>query len=571
MTSDEHTDTDFVNLGTTKHKAERDLVALGIAFGAICLFVATGGSVLPDVVRAITSGKGAPSHLLVNALLLNIALVVFSWRRYRQLREEIAFREEAERQARKLSATDPLTGCLNRRAMAANSEGLRRKANALGRALAFVMIDADNFKQINDMHGHLVGDQVLVEFAQRIKSALPKEAHLARLGGDEFAFAMTYDPAEPERVEDIVIRIYEKMAAPIETKSNTIEVAVSIGMATDHGQHGLNPLIKSADALMQYADIAMYHAKKQGKNRFFWFEDSMESELRFRNELETGIRRGLAEGEFEPFYEQQIDVETGEIVGFEMLARWRSPTLGLVNPEIFIPIAEEIGVISDLSDQLMDRAFSDAREWSERLTLAINISPIQLRDPWFAQKLLKRLVEANFPPQRLEIEITESCLHENIGMVRSMITRLRNQGVRVSLDDFGTGYSSLEQLRSLPFDRLKIDRSFISELSANENGSHVVDAIVSLGRGLKMPITAEGIEDETILKALKRMGDIKGQGYLYGKPEPASDVRERLKMHGLLSESAQHDVALVKTEDATVPARDDPMRKAEEILRRVRG
>ncbi|MEM6584541.1 MAG: EAL domain-containing protein, partial [Pseudomonadota bacterium] len=552
-------------------KAERDLVALGIAFGAICLFVATGGSVLPDVVRAITSGKGAPSHLLVNALLLNIALVVFSWRRYRQLREEIAFREEAERQARKLSATDPLTGCLNRRAMTANSESLRRKANALGRALAFVMIDADNFKQINDMHGHLVGDQVLVEFAQRIKSVLPKEAHLARLGGDEFAFAMTYDPAEPERVEDIVIRIYEKMAAPIETKSNTIEIAVSIGMATDHGQHGLNPLIKNADALMQYADIAMYHAKKQGKNRFFWFEDSMESELRFRNELETGIRRGLAEGEFEPFYEQQIDVETGEIVGFEMLARWRSPTLGLVNPEIFIPIAEEIGVISDLSDQLMDRAFSDAREWAERLTLAINISPIQLRDPWFAQKLLKRLVEANFPPQRLEIEITESCLHENIGMVRSMITSLRNQGVRVSLDDFGTGYSSLEQLRSLPFDRLKIDRSFISELSANENGSHVVDAIVSLGRGLKMPITAEGIEDETILNALKRMGDIKGQGYLYGKPEPASDVRERLKMHGLLSESAQHDVALVKTQDANVPTSDDSIRKAEEILRRVRG
>ena len=147
----------------------------------------------------------------------------------------------------------------------------------------------------------------------------------------------------------------------------------------------------------------------------------------------------------------------------------------------------------------------------------------------------------------------------------------RNQGVRVSLDDFGTGYSSLEQLRSLPFDRLKIDRSFISELSANENGSHVVDAIVSLGRGLKMPITAEGIEDETILNALKRMGDIKGQGYLYGKPEPASDVRERLKMHGLLSESAQHDVALVKTQDTHVPTSGDSIRKAEEILRRVRG
>jgi len=184
----------------------------------------------------------------------------------------------------------------------------------------------------------------------------------------------------------------------------------------------------------------------------------------------------------------------------------------------------------------MKQALVDAREWDDSLSLSVNISPVQLRDPWFAQKLLKQMVAAKFPPYRLEIEITESCLHENVGMVRSMITSLRNQGVKVSLDDFGTGYSSFEQLRTLPFDRLKIDRSFIAELRQSEGRSRIVDAIVSLGRGLNLPITAEGVEDETILAALKDMGGLKAQGYIYGKPETADQVRQRLRLAGLLTE-----------------------------------
>jgi EAL domain-containing protein (putative c-di-GMP-specific phosphodiesterase class I) len=286
---------------------------------------------------------------------------------------------------------------------------------------------------------------------------------------------------------------------------------------------------------MHRADMALYHAKKQGRNRYFWFEPSMESELRFRHQIETGIRRGLAQGEFVPFYEQQVDLETNELVGFEMLARWRSPQLGLISPDIFVPIAEEIGLITELSERLMEQAFADAREWDDSLTLSINISPVQLRDPWFAQRLLKRLVAAGFPPKRLEIEITESCLHENIGLVRSMIMSLRNQGVQISLDDFGTGYSSLEQLRNLPFDRIKIDRSFVSELKEPNKRSRIVEAIVSLGRGLDLPLTAEGVEDEEILKALKSMGRLKAQGYFYGYPEDAEAVRTRLKAQGKLA------------------------------------
>ncbi len=518
--------------------AERDIIALGIATGAIILFVATASAVLPGTFRSFFEGTRGPDSVLVSTLLLNIALVIFGWRRYRQLTFEISERKRAEAQAKALSEIDPLTGCLNRRSMARATEEMRTKANAHGQAVAFAMIDLDNFKQINDMHGHGVGDAMLETLADRIRRQLPKDAELARLGGDEFAFVTPFDSAAPERIDDLVIRLYEHVTGQFELKGITIDATMSIGVATDHDDEGQNPLVSDANELMHRADIAMYHAKKQGKNRFFWFEPTMENELRFRNELETGIRRGLALDEFIPFYEQQIDLDSGELVGFEMLARWQSPQLGLVSPEIFIPIAEEMGVIGELSSQLMERAFADASEWNDSLTVSINISPVQLRDPWFAQKLLKLLVKQGLPPQRLEVEITESCLHNNIGMVRSMITSLRNQGVQISLDDFGTGYSSLEQLRTLPFDRLKIDRSFISELNNPdcEGRSKIVDAIVSLGRGLNMPITAEGIEDERILESLKKMGRIKGQGYLYGRPETADEVRERLRASGLLAE-----------------------------------
>ncbi len=499
------------------------------------MLVATGGTVLPKAIAALLGNGATPDLLLVNALLLNVALIIFGWRRYTELIREIAERKRAEEHARMLSETDPLTGCLNRRAMQTASETLRSTAASRGEAVVYAMVDIDNFKQINDMHGHSVGDAVLVELTQRLGKVLPREARLARFGGDEFAFAAPYPAGQDDRIDDLVIRLFEHVASPFELGEMTIEITMSIGLAADHEADGMIGKVVDTAALMHRADMALYSAKKDGKNRYFWFEPAMESELRHRNQLELGIRRGVALGEFLPYYEQQIDLESGRLVGFEMLARWRSPQLGMVSPEIFIPIAEDIGLITDLSESLMDAAFQDAREWDDSLTLSINISPVQLRDPWFAQKLLKRLVAANFPPQRLEIEITESCLHDNVGLVRSMITSLRNQGVQVSLDDFGTGYSSLEQLRTLPFDRIKIDRSFISELRAPEGRSRIVEAIISLGRGLDLPITAEGVDDEEILEALKSMGHLKAQGFLYGQPETAEQVRTRLMAAGLLT------------------------------------
>jgi diguanylate cyclase (GGDEF)-like protein len=513
---------------------ERDIIALGIATASIILLIGTGGTVMPQVMEVLTGTGGAPNVIVVNALLLNIALIIFGWRRYRELTREIEERRRAEARARLLAAIDPLTQCLNRRAMFAATEGLRASAAQRGEAVAYCMIDLDNFKQINDMHGHSAGDAVLVMLCDRVRALLPREARLARLGGDEFAFVVPYAAGHGDRIDDLVIRLFERLAQPFRMPELTVELTLSIGIAADHAADGTIGPVVDAATLMHRADMALYHAKKQGRNRYFWFEPVMESELRFRNQLETGIRGGLSRGEFVPFYEQQIELDTGALVGFEMLARWRSPQLGLISPDIFVPIAEEMGLITELSERLMEQAFADAREWDETLTLSVNISPVQLRDPWFAQRILKKLVAAGFPAHRLEIEITESCLHENVGLVRSMIMSLRNQGVQIALDDFGTGYSSFEQLRNLPFDRIKIDRSFVSELRTPGGSSRLVEAIVSLGRGLDLPLTAEGVEDEEILKALKDMGKLKAQGYFYGQPEDAEAVRMRLRAAGRL-------------------------------------
>ena len=530
--------------------AERDIVSLGIAVAAIILFVGASGSLLPQIVRSWMGTGAAPDMLLTNAVLLNIALVIFGWRRYADLQREVTERRRAEARAQELASIDPLTGILNRRSGGPAIDALLGESYRKKREVAVVMVDLDNFKQINDLYGHGMGDKVLIQTAARIAEVLPKGGVLARIGGDEFVCAMSFESGANDTIDRFASRLVEAVSRPIEARDLCVEATVSIGIAASGGDEATG--VCDSETLIHRADIAMYHAKKRGRNRFYWFEAQMETELRFRAELETGIRRGISAGEFVPYYEQQIDLETGELVGFEMLARWNSPQFGLVSPDMFISIAEEIDVIGELSESLIRQALQDAKEWDSRLTLSVNISPVQLRDPWFAQKLLRLLLDAGFPPQRFEVEITESCLHENIGAVRTIITSLKNQGIRISLDDFGTGYSSLSQLRSLPFDRLKIDRSFVNELGGEAMGSDLVEAIISLGRGLSMPVTAEGVESAAILAALRQMGQIKGQGYLYGKPEDAEATRERLSALNML----------VPREEALIDAPPAAKRKA---------
>jgi diguanylate cyclase (GGDEF)-like protein len=517
--------------------ADRDVVTLGIAIAAIILFVGTGGTLMPQILRSWMGTGAPPDMMLTNAVLLNIALVIFGWRRYNDLHVEVAERRRAEEKARQLAETDALTACLNRRSGAPAIDRLLADAQRDNRQTAVFMIDLDNFKQINDLNGHQTGDRVLSIVAERIRACLPVHSVLARIGGDEFVCAFSHAANGREQLDQFAALLIDQVAQPIDDGRVMVQPTVSLGVVSTE-QDSSSPAGATADALIHRADIGMYHAKKNGRNRHFWFDPMLEDELRLRNELETAIRRGIPAGEFVPYYEQQIDLESGTLTGFEMLARWKSPRYGLVSPEVFIPIAEEIDLIADLSEALIRQALIDARTWDPRLTLSVNISPLQLRDAWFAQKLLHLLVESGFPASRLEIEITESCLHENIGAVRTIVTSLKNQGIQVCLDDFGTGYSSLSQLRSLPFDRLKIDRSFVTDMASDGNNAELVAAIISLGRGLALPVTAEGIETSEVLGSLRTMGQLKGQGYFYGKPEDAEATRQRLADLSLLVETA---------------------------------
>jgi len=530
-----------------KHKvsARRDVVAGGIVVFAILMFVGTGGTVLKEAVASLSGYGGGSDNMLVSAFLLNIALILFGWRRYRDLSSEVVERTAAEERAHSLAATDPLTGFLNRRTLAEKTSDMIASAQRKNKSIAFLMLDLDNFKNVNDVHGHSAGDVVLKEVADRISKAVPPNNLLARLGGDEFACAFIFDPDQPEIVDRIADDLIEVIAAPIVEKGNHLVVTTSIGMSRfDFETDGV-------DVLMRRADIAMYSAKKQGRNRFCWFDISMEQELQTRNTLESGMRAGIPKGEFVPYYEQQVDLATGKLGGFEMLARWESPTQGLVSPEVFIPIAEETGMIGELSMSIMRQAFEDAKAWDPSLSLSVNISPIQLLDPWLAQKIVKLLVETGFPPKRLVIEITESSLFENLSLAQSIVGSLKNQGIRIALDDFGTGYSSLAHLRALPFDSIKIDRSFVSSILENSESAAIVKAITGLGESLGMPITAEGIEDQAIENELRNLGCAKGQGWHYGRPLTTTQTRKILAERNLLP--AQHvEESKIPTDDKAV-------------------
>ena len=512
--------------------ARRELMLGGTIFLGIAMFVGTGSGALTQAFRAITGDGGPIDTGLVVAMLLNVALVLFGWRRHRDLRQEIEDRSQAEERARILADTDPLTGLVNRRSVAVKGAALLVDARKRGRAVAALLLDLDRFKNVNDVHGHATGDTVLTTVASRITAVLPPRALLARLGGDEFVALLTFDPDRPDLIERIAADLVGAMVDPITFEQMQVTVCTSLGIA--RSEDGVDDV----GALLRRADIAMYASKAQGRNRYCWFNARMEQELKVRSSIEQGIRIGLPRGEFVPYFEQQIDLATGRLAGFEMLMRWESATQGTISPDVFIPIAEETGLIADLSLCVMRQAMHDAMQWDQSLTLAVNVSPVQLKDPWFAQKIVKLLVETGFPASRLEVEITESSLFDNLPLAQSIIGSLKNQGISLALDDFGTGYSSLSHLRALPFDRIKIDRSFVSAMTTSQDAAAIVNAIAGLGRSLGMPVTAEGIEDAEIERQLVRFGCAKGQGWHFGRPLPATRVLELLAERGLRQEQS---------------------------------
>ena len=499
-------------LKNARELASSHLITSCAALAALFVFV-------PVAQRIIASTLNGAAYSPINgqlavAFLLNIAVILFAWRRSKDLQSALAANQLAEQVAHDSAFTDHVTGLANRRElMRALSDP---DANARGSIL--LILDLDFFKKVNDLYGHVVGDEVLGHVAEVIRRHAPDGSCCARLGGDEFAVVVPQCP--DELVTRSVANIVHAIAEPLALGTATVHVSASVGISRI--ERGM-----TAEDCLRRSDIAMYAAKRAGRNCKIWFDEKMERELLARTQLEDEIRSAIETGEFVPFYQPQIDLGTGELIGFEVLARWISPTRGLLEPAAFMDVAEASGLISDLSVSVMSQALSEARDWPGDLKIAVNISPIQFRDPHLAERILKLLTEANFPASRLEVEITESSFLEDRETALAIVESLKNVGVTISLDDFGTGYASLSQLQSLPFDRIKIDKSFVTSLLSDAQSDAIVSTILSLGRALHLPITAEGIEDDGTRERLSRLGCSDGQGWLFGKAVPGSTVRER--------------------------------------------
>lgn len=503
------------------HRVQRELITGSIVIAAIVMFIWTGGSAMTAVVRYLTGVGPNVEQILLTALLLNIALILFGWRRYRDLQIEVQQRREAEERARVLAETDSLTGFLNRRSMTEKGAELLKQAQQTHQSVAVLLLDLDNFKAVNDVHGHAAGDQVLVTAAQRIKSLMEPSGLTARLGGDEFVCALAFDPRLPEQVDNIAKQLVNAMSSPMTPNGLHLRIGTSIGIArSDLGGDSIETLLK-------HADIAMYCAKRQGRNRYAWFDTSMERDVNVRNTLETAIRLGVSKSEFLPHYQPQVGFTEGRLIGFDIVPYWNHPVEGLVPPGLFAPVADESGLIAELSLGVMRRAFEEARSWHPSLRLSVHISPAQFKDSWFSQKICKLLLETGFGASRLDVGITEPTLFEDLEVSRSILGSLRNQGIGITLDDFGTGYGSLVHLRALPIDRIRISRSLTSSAGQSEENATIVGAIVRLADNMGIPVIADGVENEGMRDHMKELGCAQGQGPLFG---PAMPIERALRL-----------------------------------------
>ena len=479
--------------------ASSHLITTCATLAALILFVLVGAKVLPSAIGLAKASQPA----MVVAFLLNTAIILFGWRRANDLTHTLSALKEAEQEALANAYTDHTTELGNRRAILRELERAFRESSPKG---ALIILDLDHFKKVNDLYGHSSGDQLLQFTGETIRKELPPLSFAARLGGDEFAAYV----ADASVAEDVARRVITVLAAPISLGPVKTQLSASAGLA--YLNRGLNP-----EEILRRADVAMYSVKRSGRNGIAWFNEEMSRQLQSRVALEEEIRAAIEADEFVPFFQPLISLESGELNGFEVLARWRSPIRGLVEPAEFIEVAEQSGQISVLSMRVMEKALQEARDWPAELKIAVNVSPIQFRDPRLAERIIKLLTETGFPARRLEVEITESSLLEDREQALTIVQSLRNNGISIALDDFGTGYASLSQLQTLPFDRIKIDRSFINALCQNEQSAAIVETITALGRSLHVPITAEGVETPAVREKLAALGCADAQGWYFGR------------------------------------------------------
>jgi diguanylate cyclase (GGDEF)-like protein len=432
--------------------------------------------------------------------------------------EDITERRRAEKQIAHMARHDALTDLPNRVLLR------DRLAHALaelprGKRLAVLYLDLDHFKGVNDTLGHQIGDELLKTVATRLRGCLAEADTVARVGGDEFAIIHT----GIERPNDAAIlarRICEAVKAPYELHGHAVIVDTSIGIALAPGD-GSDPT-----ELLKNADMALYRAKADGRGTYRFFEPAMDARMKSRRTLELALRVALANGEFELHYQPLVNLDDRRITCCEALVRWRHPERGLVPPAEFIPIAEEIGLIVPLGEWVLRQACIDAMQWPQDVKVAVNLSPIQVMNQNLVAVIVGALAAAGLPANRLEIEITESVLMQNSDATLATLHRLRELGVKISMDDFGTGYSSLSYLRSFPFDKIKIDRCFISGLATGDDSVAIVLAIAGLAKHLGIATTAEGVETRQQLQQVKALGCSEMQGFLFSPPRKNDEVMQ---------------------------------------------
>jgi diguanylate cyclase (GGDEF)-like protein len=492
----------------------RELTDVLVIF-SICLVaykVVTDWGGLSVLHAALGTSTEKPSFLY----FFGMALVVFSLRRIGDQRSERSKRLAAERDAQTAAMRDPLTQLPNRRQFQSDvSEALKNSDNKM----SVLLLGIDQFKKLNEVYGHVGCDEALLQVGSRIRQRAAAGDIFARIGDDEFALCVA--GGDPDSARRIACSLVEAVRQPVQIGIEQHSIGASVGIAQTGRGHA------TVDELLRCAHVALSRARSI-HTEFCFFDPKMDAHIRERSLLEKDLRAAIGGDGLRPYYQPIVDLKTRRIVSFESLARWHNPVSGLILPDTFIPLAEEIGILDMVSGQLFGDACRDAAAWPAEVSLTFNFSPSQFADRAFADAILSVLHDTGLAPHRLEAEITESALVEDLEATRHAIQTLRNAGVRIVIDDFGTGYSSLYHLYELRFDKLKIDKRFIQELITTGESAVFIRAMVGLSRGLNLSVTAEGIETETQAAAALQHGIDQAQGYLFGKAIPAEQVTQLL-------------------------------------------